>query len=110
MKYILLSTFALLLTLGQILFKKSALAAGERAWFYSFFNGWFLAALILYAIATVLWVLALRYVPLSLAYPFAALAFVLVPLASFFFFHETLSMKYMIGCVFIILGILLTAL
>ena len=48
-------------------------------------------AVALYAAATLLWVRILTTVPLSRAYPFVALAFVLVPAAGYLFFHEAIS-------------------
>ncbi len=44
-----------------------------------------------YAASVVTWVLALRTLPLSFAYPFMALAFLLVPIASILFFRETIN-------------------
>src|SRR3546814_10460513 len=65
----------------------------------------FILALMLYGSATILWVLALREVPLSIAYPFTALAFVLVPLASAAFFDEALGPRYFVGLAFVIGGV-----
>src|SRR3546814_16289749 len=62
-------------------------------------------ALMLYGSATLLWVLALREVPLSSAYPFTALAFVLVALASAAFFDEELGPRYFVGLEFVIGGV-----
>ncbi|NCC20926.1 MAG: transporter [Alphaproteobacteria bacterium] len=110
-----LTGFAFLLATGQILFKQTAstlsapLASIEGLTALAF-NPWFWLALMLYGAATLLWIMILQTVPLSLAYPFMALGFVLVPLASWLFFKETLTLGYAAGVGFIILGLgLITA-
>lgn len=62
----------------------------------------------LYGAATLVWIWLLSKMPLSQAYPFMALGFVLVPLASAYFFGEQLHLKYWAGMACIIGGILLT--
>jgi drug/metabolite transporter (DMT)-like permease len=64
-------------------------------------------ALAVYAAATLAWVLVLRQAPLSRVYPFMALAFVLVPLASRFFLGETLAPQYWLGVAFLFVGLIL---
>ena len=102
--------FGLLLAAGQILFKKAAQAGdtflGTTNWPL---NAWFLAALTIYGITTLIWVDALRTIPLSIAYPYSALGFVLVPLAARAFFSEPLSLVYWVGSFLIISGILTIA-
>lgn len=123
MAFVKLIAFAVLLAMGQILFKKAALfgvdrsaanqAAGESpdrfAWIWSFLNPWMAAALTLYTAATVLWVLILRSTPISIAYPFVALGFVLVPLAGHLLFDERLSLATIAGCGLIVTGVLVIA-
>lgn len=105
MNIVLLILFSIMLATGQILFKKAALVSNESAGIFGLINIWLIVALGLYAIATILWVWLLKVVPLSFAYPFAALGFVLVPLAAVCLFGETLSIKYIIGSLLIISGI-----
>ena len=64
-----------------------------------------IAALFVYGTATLLWIVLLQRVPLSRAYPFAALGFVLVPLASAWLFGERISVPYVLGAAFVIVGI-----
>jgi len=109
MKYLLLSSFAILMSVGQILFKKAAMAAEGQNFLLGLINGWMFVALALYGVATLLWVWILKQYPLSAAYPFVALAFVLVPIASVYIFDEAISVRYMWGCAMIIGGIVLTA-
>ena len=51
----------------------------RRRRFFAFLN-FFVAAMLLYAALTLLWVWILTFTPLSYAYPFAALAFGMTPL------------------------------
>ena len=94
---------------GQVLFKQAGtqLANRPEAPFYSvFFSPVFLVAVTLYGIATLAWVYVLKMVPLSMAYSFMALTFVLVPLMAAFFLKEPLTVKYAIGACLIIAGLL----
>ncbi len=109
MRYVQLTAFAFMLACGQILFKKAALAAGTRPFLIGIQNGWTFAALILYGAATALWISILRTTPLSQAYPFAALGFVIVPLAAYLVFGEPIDARYVLGVVCIVAGILLTS-
>lgn len=65
------------------------------------------AALLLYLISTIAWVQALRTVPLSIAFMFNSLAFVLVPAAGFALFGEPVPRLFLPGLAMIIGGIIL---
>jgi drug/metabolite transporter (DMT)-like permease len=107
--YLLLLLFPLAMAAGQVLFKYSASRYAQLASPALLFFKWpFLLALGLYALTTIGWVLVLRSVTLSKAYPFMALSFVLVPLLSWLLFHEQLSLKYLMGIAAIVFGIVLT--
>jgi undecaprenyl phosphate-alpha-L-ara4N flippase subunit ArnE len=105
----LLIGYPLLLAAGQILFKRTAarlvglpmpeqlLALLVQPSFYT--------ACLLYAAATVLWVWLLTHIPLSAAYPFVALSFVIVPVASWWFFGEPLGRQYWTGIGLIVAGV-----
>lgn len=105
-----LLSFALLLAVGQFLFKRSALALaglglGESVLTLARLPA-FYAALILYGGSTVLWVWILTRVPLSLAYPFVAVVMILVPIIGWSCFGEALSPAYWIGAALIVAGVL----
>ena len=68
-----------------------------------------LAALVLYGVTTLGWVWVLQKVNLGKVYPIMALAFVLVPMGSYFIFGERFSLQYVIGVAMIMFGIILTA-
>ena len=101
---------ALALSIGQILIKLAARQLEEQSLTASFLasawkNGFLLSAVLVYGAATILWVWLLRRVPLTVAYPFTALAFVLVPIASFFLLEEPLSTRLILGSLLIVAGI-----
>lgn len=108
--YLLLILFPLAMATGQVLFKYSATRYAALSSPLLIFIKWpFLLALAVYAVTTVGWVLVLRTTALSRAYPFMALSFVLVPLLSWLFFKEQLSLRYVLGIAAIVLGIVLAA-
>lgn len=103
--------FTLLLAAGQLLFKKvgldlrggplvdGALRVLGQPTLY--------AALVLYGIATLLWIWILSRVPLSRAYPFVALGVAFVPLASIIMFGERVRPAFWFGVILIVAGIII---
>ncbi|HTA77724.1 MAG TPA: EamA family transporter [bacterium] len=71
-------------------------------WVISAFVGAFLAALC--------WMGALTRLPLSYAYPFTCLTFVLILILSSVFFHEPITLAKTLGLAFIIAGIIISSL
>ena len=96
------------ISFGQVLFKYAAISFHATK---SFVNLSFLAflasALIIYALAACLWFYVLQFIPLSRAYPFVAICFILVPAASWIIFGEKLDIKYIVGTIFICVGVIL---
>lgn len=98
-----------LISAGQVLFKLTGekLAAHPAAPIQAvMFSPVFLAALALYAGATLLWVYALKTVPLSYAYSFMALTFVIVPVLANLWFGDPLTARYVLGMGLVIAGLL----
>jgi drug/metabolite transporter (DMT)-like permease len=111
----LLTFYAIGMSGGQVLFKMAAMrygatdgSAGERL-FGLLYNVYFLAALVLYAAFSILWVWILSFTPLSRAYPFVALAFAVTPLLGGMFFNEAISLRLLAGIVLILGGLFLVA-
>lgn len=107
-----LVAFALIMVIGQLSFKRVAIEIAHVSGIgpiirHLALSPWFLIALALYGVATILWVLALRETPLSRAYVFVALAFALVPIGAAVFFHEVLGLRYVVGLLLIITGIVI---
>jgi drug/metabolite transporter (DMT)-like permease len=69
-----------------------------------------IAACVLYAITTVIWVWVLKHAPLSLAYPFTALSYVITPILSYFLFNEKLNLQFAVGSLVLMLGIIICSL
>lgn len=104
--------FAFVVAAGQLLFKRVAsnvagLSGIGPVLRHIIVDPWFIAATALYVGATLLWILALRDMPLSKAYPFMALAFVLVPAGAVYFYGETLGPRYFVGLALVVAGIAL---
>ncbi|MEA9390517.1 4-amino-4-deoxy-L-arabinose-phosphoundecaprenol flippase subunit ArnE [Acerihabitans sp. TG2] len=68
---------------------------------------WLVSAVVVMAIGLVVWLNVLQRLPLSLAYPMLSLNFVLVTLASHWFFGERITLRHWCGVFSIMLGILL---
>jgi drug/metabolite transporter (DMT)-like permease len=56
-----------------------------------------IAALVIYGIATVMWILVLKRMPLSLAFPFYGLTFLLVPVFSHYLLGEKIGYRMLLG-------------
>ena len=108
-----LVTFAASMATGQILFKLGALKTppveGIQGWIQLIFQPVVIAALCLYAASTLLWLWLLQRIPLTTAYPFAALAFLLVPFGGWLIFKEPLNGRYLMGVGLILAGVILTS-
>ena len=96
---------------GQLLFKLAARAgAASAAGFpWDILNGWLFAALAVYAGATFLWVSLLKSLPLSLAYPFVGLAFVIVPVLASLVLGEAIDWRHIAGGILIAGGVALSS-
>jgi len=103
--FVILTVFAL--STGQILFKLAAtsISLTNQNLLIGLLNTKLIAALAVYFIATIMWLFVLRGVPLKVAYPFAALAFFLVPIMAHFFLGEELSWNTFAGAAFIAIGV-----
>lgn len=108
-----LGLYVAILSSGQLLFKKAAQSSGTISGLGDVrllvTNHWLWMALILYGVATVLWVAILQRVPLSTAVLFNALCFVLVPLSAAFFFGESVGWRHAVGIALIIAGLIVVA-
>ena len=60
--------------------------------------------------ATFYWLYLLQTIPLSLAYPFTALAMVIIPITSFYLFNESLNEIFWVGAILIFMGIIIISL
>lgn len=72
-------------------------------------NPWIISALVATFLGGVSWMLAMAKFEISYAYPFASLNYVLVLVAGFLLFHETVTVEKIVGCTMVILGIMIVA-
>lgn len=95
------------LSIGQILFKISASAINLSfsGFINSLLNIKLVIALSVYFIATIMWLLVLKSTPLRVAYPFAALAFFIVPVLAHFLLGENISWNTFVGASLIAIGV-----
>lgn len=116
-RHLSLATIAILLTYsvalagGQVLFKLAALRFTPAArWSDNIMalalNPYLVVAVLLYALLSAVWVWVLTFVPLSTAYPFVALTFVLTVAAGALLFGEAVTVRLLIGGVMIIAGLI----
>jgi drug/metabolite transporter (DMT)-like permease len=101
---------ASMIAAGQVLFKLTADAIRLTG------TPWHAAplmtaalALAIYGLATLLWIMLLQHVPLSRAYPYMALSFVLVAAASALLLGERIGVGQMAGFGLIVAGFLVVA-
>jgi len=58
-------------------------------------------------VSSVLWIVALRTINLSLAYPMVALSYIIIFVGSYYLFGEPLSFRHWLGALLIVGGIVL---
>ncbi|MBK3505874.1 EamA family transporter [Pseudomonas sp. MF6747] len=93
---------------GQIMFKLSASAMQRAGTLFDLKTILILgSAFALYGFTTLAWVWVLQKIELGKAYPLMAMAFILVPIGSYFILGERFQTQYFIGVLFIIVGIVL---
>jgi len=99
------------LSIGQVLFKLGAMHVNENAasGLLAWVNIPILVAVTVYAVCTLLWISALRVLPLRIAYPVAALSYLLVPLLGHLFLREDLTARTLLGGLLIIGGVVVAS-
>lgn len=95
------------LSAGQILFKMAAsgFEISVAGLVKSLLNAKLIIALVVYFFATIMWLLVLKATPLRVAYPFAALAFVIVPILSHLLLGESIKWNTFAGAGLIAIGV-----
>ena len=101
---ILILLTVVLLSVGQVLLKWAAMDM-KNIDISSLLQPKLVLALCVYGIATVLWIVVLRHTPLRIAYPFVSLAFLIVPVLSWFWMDEQISLNTIVGGIAILIGV-----
>lgn len=114
MQYFLIILNVILMSIGQLLFKQTAIflnAHGELSMINKFLlNPWFYGAGISFASATVIYVKILTNMQLSTAYPIITTsAYIFTIFGSIYFFNEKLSIINVFGISIIFIGIALSS-
>lgn len=116
MNYLYIALTILLTVYGQIVIKWQAGLAGALPTgggdklFFLFrlmLNPWVLSGFCAAFLASLAWMAAMTKLPLSHAYPFMSLAFVLVMFLSALFFQEPLTWPKIVGMACIVAGIVI---
>lgn len=95
---------------AQLLLRQAAMTgAAPTAPLSLLKNAWFLCGLLTYAASVLTWLLVLRRVPLTIAAPFVALVYVIVPLASRILFSDTINVRMWVGMLLVVAGVTLVA-
>jgi drug/metabolite transporter (DMT)-like permease len=107
---LILIAYAVAMALGQVLFKLAALRIGASNGVVQRLsalahNGYFVAAILLYAALAGVWLWILTFTPLSRAYIFVALSFVITPFAAIAVFEEPISARLVLGLGLIVAGL-----
>lgn len=99
----------LMQSLATVFGKLAGVYSAEKALLYVVVNPWYMAVLVSLGLQAVTWVLVLRRLPLSFAYPFMSLIFPLNLFAAYFLFHESVSAFNLAGTAFILAGVVILA-
>ena len=99
------------ISVGQVMLKLAARASTQPdagvGW--QLLNGYLLAGVAILGCSTLLWTWVLRSVPLSSAYPYMALAFILVPAICHVFLGEPISIQQLAGSALICAGVVVVS-
>jgi len=95
----------LAISVGQVLFKVTAGSSPDGSFLMKLMQPLLLLALFIYGLATVFWIWLLQTVPLNVAYPYMALAFLFVPIMSALFLDEKVEIGTWIGSILIMIGV-----
>ena len=100
---------ACLMSVGQIMFSlgaRSVSTESPQTFIWSTLtNGMLTAAIALYAVTILTWIYTLKHLPLSVAYPITACAYIITPLLAYFLLGEPLPAKLLVGSALILLGL-----
>jgi multidrug transporter EmrE-like cation transporter len=102
---------------GQVILKHGMQVASSRAAqsggslaLRAATSPWVLLGLVVFGISAVAWLAALSRVPLSVAYPFNALGYLVILTASIVILHERANVLTWVGTVLVVSGLLIVVL
>ena len=103
----LIAAYITLLVTSQIMYKFAGLWSLSNPGLLgsAFKNPWIAMGLVSAMIAMVLWLMILRQLSLTEAYPWTALIYIITPIASTIIFGELLKPQYFLGLALVIVGV-----
>jgi drug/metabolite transporter (DMT)-like permease len=110
MNFVLILVNIILLVTGQTLWKigiEPIQLHGVKSILLAMFSPWIVAGIVLYVIATVIWIYLLKQMPLSMLYPIQSLAYIAAVFVAIFIFHEHVSITRWVGVGVILAGVAL---
>jgi drug/metabolite transporter (DMT)-like permease len=106
----LIAVYITLLVTSQIMYKFAGLWSLSNPGLLgvAFKNPWIAMGLVSAMIAMVLWLVILRQLSLTEAYPWTALIYIITPIASTIIFGELLKPQYFLGLALVVVGVFIT--
>jgi multidrug transporter EmrE-like cation transporter len=110
-----LSMGAILVTVSELLLRRGAEGfagaggAGGLFGIAALASGWTWLGIICYVASFLSWILVLRRLPLSIAFPAINVVHVLIPIGCWIFLGEAISLRRWMGIALVVCGILLLA-
>ncbi len=93
---------------AQVLYKACAVSIGDLELYSLLKSVYLVSGVGASFIGMLFWLIALKKMPLSRAYPCTALIYIITPFLGFFYWDEHLTFNYFLGLAFIVLGIVIT--
>jgi multidrug transporter EmrE-like cation transporter len=109
--YLLLLAGQVMITAAEVLLKKGATASGEAEvlGITALGSGTTWLGILFYTLSFIIWLHALRLLPLTQAYALASIVHVLVPTAAWLFLNEIISVTRAAGIALVLCGVVLVA-
>jgi len=116
MKYYLLLAISILFNCTSLVLLKKGTFIGYdffsnikkiSSWVDLFTNSYFLLSILFFVFGAVTWVITLTKLDLSLAYPAVSISYIIVAIASYYLFHEAITLNRLLGIGIIILGVII---
>ncbi|MDI6731378.1 MAG: EamA family transporter [Candidatus Margulisbacteria bacterium] len=112
--YLIAGVSILLAVTGQLLMKKGMLLFGTfqvtnllSKVIPMFLNPYVFLGFVCFGLSSIFWLIVLSRLEISLVYPMVSVAYVLVAIASWFFFKENLTLVRWAGIAVILMGVFL---
>ena len=100
------ATGQLILKNGMNLAKTHSAETGRSLVLSAITSPWILGGLLIFGLSAIAWLVTLSRVPLSVAYPFNALSFVVILVASSVILHERTNVWTWLGTVLVVSGLI----